>query len=95
MAMVEDLSVFFNTDEFAEEAIWSESSDPVLVIFDKTYLESLGMSGSDPIALGIETDFPGIEEGQSLTIRGTEYRITTPQPDGTGLVSIQLEVANG
>jgi hypothetical protein len=91
MAFAEDFDIFFNTAEFAVQATWSESADPVNVIFDKAFIEAQGIVGNNPIALGKESDFPGVEEGQELTINSVLYEITTPEPDGTGLVILQLE----
>lgn len=92
MTFAENLSVFFNTAEFAVEAVWSESATPVNVIFDKTYLEAFGISGNDPVAIAKESDFPNVLEGQTLVINSITYSIVTPEPDGTGVLILQLEL---
>jgi hypothetical protein len=93
MPMVEDLRAFLNDSEFATEALWSEATDPVTVIFDNAFIENLEITGSLPNALGIESDFPGVEQGQTLTINSVTYNIVTPEPDGTGFVRLIMEKA--
>lgn len=93
MAFTEDLTEFFDSDDFAVEAEWSEApGEPVNVIFDKAFIENLGIAGNSPVALGRESDFPGVEEGQTLTISGTVYKIITSQPDGTGVTTLIMEL---
>jgi hypothetical protein len=93
MAFTEDLTPYFNTDEFGVEALWSESAEPVVVIFDKAFIENLGIAGNSPVALAKESDFPDVAEGQTLTISGTVYTIITSQPDGTGVTTLIMEKA--
>jgi hypothetical protein len=94
MAFTEDLTQFFDLDDFAVEAEWSEApGEPVNVIFDKAFIENLGIAGNSPVALGKESDFPDVAEGQTLTISGTVYTIITSQPDGTGVTTLIMEKA--
>jgi hypothetical protein len=93
MAFTEDLTAYFNTADFGVEALWSESAEPVVVIFDKAFIENLGIAGNSPVALAKESDFPDVAEGQTLTISGTVYTIITSQPDGTGVTTLIMEKA--
>ena len=90
MAFTEDLSPFFETDEFAVSALW-KGTTTVPVIFDNAYGESLDVSGTTPICTALESDFNGWAEGDALVIFGTNYKLVDVQPDGTGVVQIVLE----
>jgi len=95
VAFTEELSAFFDTADFAVEATYRAGGTGPLVtksvIFDRAYLETLGISGSEPVALGIATDFATADASDTLAIGGTTYRISTvePQDDG-GTVLIRL-----
>lgn len=89
----EDLTLFFNTAEHATEATWSGAAVPITVIFDNGYAEALGISSSDPKALAIAAHMPTVSRGQTLLINSVNYRIEDVQPDGTGLVTLQLKKA--
>lgn len=90
MPMTEDLSAFFDTDEFATSATW-KGTESVKVIFDNAYAEGLDVAGTTPICTAKESDFSGAAEGQSLVIGAVTYSIVGVQPDGTGLVQLVLE----
>ena len=89
--MLEDLTLFFDQAEFAQDAVWSAQPDnPVVVIFDNQYLETLGVSTSNPQATAIAAHMPNVARGQTLTINSVVYKIDDIQPDGTGLILLQL-----
>ena len=90
MPMTEDLASFFDTDEFATSATW-KGTESVKVIFDNAYVEAIGMASMEPVAIGKASDFPGVAAGQTLLINGVTYKVDTPQPDGTGLVTLILK----
>lgn len=85
----EDLSAFFN--EFAVAAVWQ--SKTVQVIFDKAYAEQFGMAGNNPIINAPESDFAGIARNQTVLVNSTNYTVQSHEPDGTGLILIQLQKA--
>lgn len=91
MAFTEDLSVFFDTDDFAIAATASWGGT-VNVIFDSAYLDALGVAGTNPIALAIATEVTAARIGATLVISGTTYTIRDrmPQDDGA-TVLLQLE----
>lgn len=89
----EDLTLFFNTAEHATEATWSGSPDPITVIFDNGFAEQLGISTTNPTATAIAAQMPNVARGQTLTINSVNYRIDDLQPDGTGLLILQLKKA--
>ena len=85
----EDLSAFFN--EFAVPAVWQGNT--VQVIFDKAYAEQFGMAGNNPVINAPESAFVGIARGQALVVNSTNYTVQSFEPDGTGLILIQLQKA--
>lgn len=88
----EDLSLFLDTaNGFAVNATWQTQQVPV--IFDRAYLESLGISGANPVALTAEAKVPNVTRGQAILIQSTNYTIDDIQPDGTGMVLLQLKRA--
>lgn len=89
----EDLTLFFNTAEHATEAIWSGSPNPITVIFENGFSEQLGISTTNPTATAIAAQMPNVGRGKTLTINSVNYRIDDLQPDGTGLLILQLKKA--
>jgi hypothetical protein len=90
----EDLSVFFDTDDFAEDATY-DTVNTIAVIFDRAYLEQLGMIASaEPTALTRAADVAADPTGKPLVIRGVTYTIRNilPQDDGA-VVLLHLERA--
>jgi hypothetical protein len=93
MPMTEDLSVFFNDAEFATAALYkvggSGSGVSKNVIFDRAWLDQLGMvSGAQPGALVITSEFSGAGTTDTLTINGTVYRIADLQPRDDGATTL-------
>jgi hypothetical protein len=65
---------------------------PISAKFDLTYLEPLSMvEGNKPALTVIATEFSGVKRGDSVTVRGVNYKITTVQPDGYGMLVLPLE----
>lgn len=88
MAMTEDMAEFFDGNEFAVTAVWSAKN--VNVIFDHEYTEQFGAAGNSPIITAAAADFAGVAKGQAIQIESTNYKIKTYEPDGTGLMRIEL-----
>jgi hypothetical protein len=92
----EDLTVFFDTAAHAVAATYKAggigTGTAVKVIFDAPGIDQFGITGTNPVALGIATDFVGFSNKDTLTIGATAYRIIqcTPQSDGA-VVEMQLE----
>ena len=91
MAMIEDFTAFFRTDEFADQA--KLDGVPVIGIFDNDYLlEDLGggMAATGPVFTMASADvLPGVT-GLPLEIHGTVYKVVEPMPDGTGVTLLRL-----
>lgn len=66
----------------------------VLVIFDAQYQEVIDglVASSGPAAICSMLDAPSAARGDLLTIRGVDYQVVKPMPDGAGLVVLQLRL---
>lgn len=89
MAMTEDISDFFDDNEFSVVALWKGTTS-VNVIYDHQYTEQFGAAGSNPFITANASDFIGVAKGQALVIEATNYKVKTFEPDGTGLLRIEL-----
>lgn len=84
--------MFLDTDEFAVEATFGAAT--INVVFDEAYSQNLEIAGSNPVALAKADDVAGAAIGSTITIGGTAYKVSEPpQPDGTGMVRLELELA--
>lgn len=91
MAFQEDLSVFFDPDDFADEAFYDGASEPINGIFDADYLAPEDIEGSAPWFWCAVVDVPSVAHGKQLVINGITYKVRGVQPDGTGVVRLKLE----
>jgi hypothetical protein len=85
----EDLSVFFDDDDFALAG--TVSGTEILGIFDREYLNALGIvSGANPVFLVKTSDSAPVNG--TLALSGTNYAIRDRQPvDDGATVLLQLE----
>lgn len=93
MAFDEDLDVFFDTDDFAVAATLNGAAAGA-VIFDRGYLEQVGIAGTQPVALAKASDYSAADVGKTLVIAGKgafTIRGFEPQDDGgTVLLTLKL-----
>ena len=93
MAFTEDLSVFFNEDEFAVSATLDGAS--VTGIFDNGYtlgaVGPTGMASAAPMFRLPTASVPASPHGKSLVTGGITYRVVGHEPDGTGVSILLLE----
>jgi len=66
----------------------------MLVIFDANYQEVIDglVASSGPSAVCSTLDAPAVARGDLLTIRGVDYQVVKPMPDGAGLTRLQLRL---
>lgn len=66
----------------------------VLVIFDAEYQEVVDglVASSGPAAVCSLLDVPAAARGESMVIRGVEYEVVKPMPDGVGLTALRLRL---
>lgn len=94
MAFTEDLDVFLKTSDFAVDATYNGVT-AVRVIFDKAYVDTVGMAGTNPIARGKASDFPiPTAVNKTLLIGSTTYTIRNVRPLADGAFVV-LELTNG
>lgn len=90
MAFAEDLSVFFNDDEFAVEAVHTPaggSAEPaVAVIFDQAAQLGDGVVATEPTIHVPASAWPTLAQGSGIVIAGVAYRARTPVPMDDGAV---------
>lgn len=89
MTMAENMAEFFNGDEFATSALYNGSVS-VNVIFDYAYVDQYGTASTNPLITANAADFSAATVGQSLVVGGVNYKIQSLEPDGTGIVRIEL-----
>lgn len=101
MPFVEHFDVFFDTADFALTAYYApigSSDPPVLVvgIFDRAYAEPIAGIAEDsgPVFSCATAAIPNAAHGDELVINGTTYTVRGVQPDGTGVTTLALEVAD-
>lgn len=91
MAMLEDLSVFFSTSEFASTATLGGVA--VTGIFDNGYDEqslAMGIAGTSPVFTLPSASVPTPVVGLPLVINSVTYKVVESMPDGTGITRLQL-----
>lgn len=91
-----DLAGFFDNDEHAVSATWSEACDPIDGIYEAPYFqdeltgETAGIESTQPIFRCQAADVATAAHGQTLRFNGTTYEIVNVRPDGTGVVDLVL-----
>jgi hypothetical protein len=88
----EDLSVFFNTADFAiASTLQGGAAGGVPVIFDRPDFDALGVASTNPVGLVRATDVAESDVGKTLTINGVAFTIRDYQPQDDGaIVRLQL-----
>lgn len=91
-ALVEDLDVFTNTDEFGEVAIFSGSGLDIEVLLDKDREEETGKI-IDVMTVKL-SDVVGLQVNDTFTIGATVYRNVSDAPMPMGELMGMLRVEN-
>ena len=89
MPFDEDLDVFFRLDEHGTAA--TVGGVAVVGIFERPYAEVLEMGTRRPSFLCKEAD-ARVAIGDVIVISGASWKIVTREPDGAGLVQMELEL---
>lgn len=92
MPMTEDMADFFDSNEFAITALYNGVTT-VKVIYDHEYTEQFGAAGTNPFVTADAADFASASKGQAIVLDSTNYTIKTIEPDGTGIVRLELTKA--
>lgn len=88
--MNDDLDLIFDLSAFAREA--TVGGRTVNGIFDRPYKEETGISGFVPVLYCKSSDVATVAEGTAVVIDGVSYEVVVPQPDGSGVTALVLEV---
>ena len=88
MPLVEDFSVYFA--DFGVPATFNGTT-AVNVIFDKEYLGAMGIESNNPVALVEAAKIPAVVHGDTLLISAVTYKVIGVEPDGVGMVLLQLQ----
>ena len=93
----EDLSVFFDADDFGTDATYTPSGGSAVtirVIFDDVFHAVSPQEGevevSGPQALARTADVPSAGHSDTLAVHGVTYKVIGVQPDGSGLTLLTL-----
>ncbi len=91
MAFAEDLSPFFDEDDFAVAGTLQGVA--VSGILDEEYVEPLGnlVEGRAPVFTCRSADVPSVAQGQTLVVGARSFKVRGVEPDGTGVVLLRLE----
>jgi len=97
MAFTEDFTEFFNTDDFAVTASYTETGQSAVNvdgIFDDEYLleegGSVGFASSTPVFHCATSSVSAAAPNDLITINGTNYTIVNVRPDGSGTTILIL-----
>ena len=85
----EDLTPFFNTAELATAATLDGAA--VSGIFDNAYAEAFDMATRAPMFTLPSASAAAATQASVLVVGGVSYRVTSVQPDGTGVTTLMLE----
>jgi hypothetical protein len=85
--MLESLDCFFA--DFAV-AVTLPSSAVVRGIFDNGAASALNAQGSDPSLTAQSSDVATLAYGNTIIISGTNWKVQSIEPDGTGVTTIGL-----
>lgn len=91
--LTEDLTAFFDDDEFAQQCVIIDTQDIINGIFDRPYTDVLDMQGFSPSLLCKSSDVTDkdLRRGTRIEIGADVWRVVSFEPDGTGVTRIQLE----
>lgn len=93
MPFAEDLTAFFNTDEFAVQTTLAGVA--VCGIFDSAYLledMSSGVAAFAPVLTLASADVPASPAGALVVVGGVTYKVAEAMPDGTGVTRLRLRI---
>lgn len=87
----EDLTVFFNEDDFAVAATLQGVA--VSGIFEEDYVEPLGnvVEGKAPVFWCRSASVASVAHGQTLITGGRTFKVRGVEQEGTGVVMLRLE----
>ena len=93
MAFTEDLSQYFNTEDFGVVASFTSGATTYTAngIFENVYSEDLSVNGTVPTFACVESDVSALAVDATCSINSTTYYVRIKKPDGTGATLLVLE----
>jgi len=88
--LIEDLSLFFNTNEFATSALYNGATT-IRGLLGKSYIAINEVESAAPSFTCAANDIPNAKQGDTLVINAITYVVVTVKPDGTGVITLILE----
>lgn len=95
--LLTDLTVFFNSDEFAVSATYTPSggsAKTIKVIWDKDDAALMGMAGTRITCIAKTSDVSAAKPKETVAIGGTTYKIKEPpvhSTDGTTFIELGID----
>ncbi|HDK41519.1 MAG TPA: hypothetical protein ENG93_02540 [Nitrospirae bacterium] len=91
--LTSDIDMMLDTSEFAVTATY-DGSTSVNGIFDNDYeaadLGEGAVEASVPTFLYKSSDISNVQQGMTLVVNGTTYKVREIRPDGTGMTLLVL-----
>ena len=87
--LISELPIYFDTDEFAVEAIKPDLSS-IHVIFDLNPEQTLIIENAEIQVTGRYADFAGLVHDETLTIGGIVYKVKSTPRDEGGISTLRL-----
>lgn len=74
-----------------------QGGEPFGVLFQQPYSDAFGgqIDSASPACEGPAEQLGALQRDDAITINGTAYRVTTAEPDGTGMVRLVLYTDSG
>lgn len=63
------------------------------VVFDRRYVNALGVASSNPVIRALDDSFPGVMVGDTIHVAGEDFTVASIEPDGAGVMLLHLERA--
>lgn len=99
MAFSEDLSQFFDLEDFAVEAVFSRDGNNIAtvnVIFDSPteaiQFDQMEVAADNPFCIAKTSEIANVRRRDTATIEDVAYKVTAIKHDGTGVTRIDLEL---
>ena len=95
MSFDEDLSVFFDLGEFADEVTVIATGRKFPAIFDEQFFDpetgEAYLEGAKPFLTCKLSDLgTDLVKGRKVQVKGRQYTVLSPQPEGTGTAVVIL-----
>lgn len=88
----ENLDAYFDvTAGFAEWVTLNGNAVPAIVDLD--YLDVMTMEATGPAITLPSAQCAGVVHGAPVVMRGVNYKVVEPKPDGTGITVLRLHKA--